>query len=365
MKEPENTPLRYGYTTGSCAAACAKAALLSLVSQEGQQECAITIPAGERVRFVLHASSYTKESGYAAVIKDGGDDPDATHGAVIEARATWTKEAGITIDGGQGVGRVTKPGLPVPVGEAAINPVPRSMIRHEVEEILELYGINRGVRIVISVPDGEQIALRTMNGRLGILGGISILGTRGIVVPFSNEAYKESITQAIRVAVACGSGHAVLSTGGRSEKYGMTLYPELPEEAFIEMGDFVGHAVQGCKEEGIRKLTLVGMMGKLSKLAQGAMEVHSKSSSVDFGFLSMLAGDSGASSGLVRMIQSANTAVQAGELMKEAGHEAFFSELCKRCCLNVLRHTGGSLQVETVLITLQGGFLGRHELAEQ
>ncbi len=193
------------------------------------------------------------------------------------------------MDGGVGVGRVTKPGLPVPVGEAAINPVPRKMIVTTVQQTLEEFQINRGVKVVISVPDGEEIAKKTLNGRLGIIGGISILGTRGTVVPFSSSAYMASIVQAISVAKAGGCEHLVLTTGGRSEKYAMGLLPELPEEAFIEMGDFVGFSLKQCKKQGIKKVSLVGMMGKFSKVAQGVMMVHSKGSSVNFDFLAEIA----------------------------------------------------------------------------
>ncbi len=169
--------------------------------------------------------------------------------------------------------------------------------------MLNRYEIHRGVRVVVSVPEGEEIAKKTLNARLGILGGISILGTRGIVVPFSTAAYKASVAQAIRVAVKSGVRHIVLSTGGRTEKFGMELYPALPEEAFVEMGDFVGFAVQQCARQGIRRITLVGMMGKFSKVAQGVMMVHSKSAPVDFGFLAGLAEQAGASGETLQQIR--------------------------------------------------------------
>ena len=234
---------------------------------------------------------------------------------------------GIILDGGVGVGRVTKPGLPVPVGEAAINPVPRKMILTTVQQTLAEFQIDRGVKVVISVPDGEEIAKKTLNGRLGIIGGISILGTRGTVVPFSSSAYMASIVQAISVAKAGGCEHLVLTTGGRSEKYAMELFPELSEEAFIEMGDFVGFSLKQCKKQGIKKVSLVGMMGKFSKVAQGVMMVHSKGSSVDFGFLADIAKSVGASEELVNEIIHANTASQVGDLMAEANHDEFFNKL--------------------------------------
>lgn len=240
MEKDSAKPLRHGYTTGSCATAAAKAALWSLILQERLTEVTIRIPIGEEVRFTLQSCEFTQEKAAVSVIKDGGDDPDATHGALIVVEVSWLQEAGIRIDGGTGVGRVTKPGLPVEIGEAAINPVPRKMIKEAVQSVLDQSELNRGVLVMVSVPDGEEIAKKTLNGRLGIIGGISILGTRGTVVPFSSAAYKASVAQAIRVAVRCGCDHLVLSTGGKTETFGMSLYPGLPEEAFIEMGDFVG-----------------------------------------------------------------------------------------------------------------------------
>lgn len=315
--EKEAKPLRHGYTTGSCATATTKAALIALITQEPQREATIRLPIGEDVTFQMESCEFSPEKATAATIKDGGDDPDATHGALILSTVEWSDEPGIILDGGVGIGRVTKPGLPVPIGEAAINPVPRKMIRETAQAVLDEYGIERGIKIVISVPAGEEIAKKTLNGRLGILGGISILGTRGIVVPFSTSAYKASVAQAINVAKEAGCDHIVLSTGGKSESYGIATYPELSEEAFVEMGDFVGFALKQCKVRKMRKVTLVGMMGKFSKVAQGVMMVHSKSAPVDFGFLAQMATEAGVSQEQVDEILGANTASQVGDMMAE------------------------------------------------
>ncbi|UYZ12816.1 cobalt-precorrin-5B (C(1))-methyltransferase [Brevibacillus sp. WF146] len=355
--EKEAKPLRHGYTTGACAAAATKAALTALITQERQTQSTIPLPAGMDVTFQLERCEWTADEATAGIIKDGGDDPDATHGALILSTVTWRDEPGMELDGGVGVGRVTKPGLPVPIGEAAINPVPRKMIREAVQSVLEQYGVERGVRVVISVPDGEEIAKKTLNGRLGIIGGISILGTRGIVVPFSTAAYKASIAQAINVAREAGCEHIVLSTGGKSEQFGMQLYPELPEEAFVEMGDFVGFSLQQCKRKQMKKVTLVGMMGKFSKVAQGVMMVHSKSAPVDFGFLAGLAAEAGAPDELVQQAKEANTAAQVGDMM--ADYPAFFAKLCESCCRAGLKEAGGGMEIETVLITMKGSLLGR------
>lgn len=356
-EQTADKPLRHGYTTGSCAAAATKAALTALITQEQQREAAIRLPIGQDVTFQVETCTYSRESAMAGIVKDGGDDPDATHGALIVSSVAWQDEPGIVLDGGVGVGRVTKPGLPVPIGEAAINPVPRKMIVEAAQAVLNQYELERGIKIVISVPDGEEIAKKTLNGRLGIIGGISILGTRGIVVPFSTSAYKASVAQAINVAKEAGCQHIVLSTGGRSESFGMEMYPELPEEAFVEMGDFIGFSLKQCKNRQMKKVTLVGMMGKFSKLAQGVMMVHSKSAPVDFSFLAELAAEAGAADERLEQVRGANTASQVGDLMADT--PAFFEKMCEYCCRAALREVGGGMEIETAIITMKGSLLGR------
>lgn len=362
--EPKKDPkeMRHGFTTGACATAAAKGAVTMLVTQKPVFESKIWLPAGFFRRFELVRSECTKDRARCTTIKDSGDDPDATDKAQIVATAEWRDEPGVELDGGVGVGRVTKPGLPVPVGEAAINPVPRRMIREEVESVLKEHGVSRGVRVVISVPEGEEIAKKTLNPRLGILGGISILGTRGTVVPFSTAAYKASIIQAIRVAKAAGGRHIVLSTGGTSEKAAMRMYPELGEEAFVQMGDFVGFALQHAKRLGIEKITLAGMIGKLSKVADGEMDVHSRRVAVDFGFLAAVAAESGASKELQAAILEANTAMQAADLITKAAVPGFFDLLSRYACLRSGQYIGGGVTVETLLLTMKGELLGRAEI---
>lgn len=227
-----------------CATAMTKAALQALVTGKVPNEVMIYLPVGQYASFKVTGFEKTENEVMCETIKDAGDDPDATHQARIQSTVRFSKRRGIHLDGGIGVGRVTKAGLPVPIGEAAINPVPRKMINAVVEEALDEYQLDCGIDVIISVPDGEEIAKKTLNGRLGIIGGISILGTRGIVVPFSSSAYMASIVQAINVAKEAGCDHLVITTGGRSEKYAMKQYPHLQEEAFIEMGDFVGFTLK-------------------------------------------------------------------------------------------------------------------------
>ncbi len=354
-------PLRKGYTTGACATAAVQAALVSLLTGEKQEEATIYLPAKVFATFTVEHCEIHERRAIAAIKKDAGDDPDVTHGAVIYAEVSLKDEPGIELDGGEGVGRATKPGLAVEVGQAAINPVPRKMILSEAENILTDFQRTEGVKIIISVPGGEEMAKKTLNARLGILGGISILGTRGIVMPFSTAAYKASIIQAIHVAIAGGCDHVAITTGGRSEKYAMKQLPHLKEEAFIEMGDFVGFTLKHCKRLGIKKVSMVGMMGKFSKVAQGVMMVHSKSAPVDFDFLADTARQAGAAEALVEEVRSANTASHAADLMLAAGYHEFFDRLCDSCCKHAIEEVNGGLTVDMTLYTLKGECLGKAE----
>jgi cobalt-precorrin-5B (C1)-methyltransferase len=359
-KKKDKKEMRSGYTTGACATATTKAALIALITGEPQAEATIFLPVGKFATFEMESCIVEPGLAEAGTIKDAGDDPDATHGALIKAAVSWCEKPGITLDGGVGVGRVTKEGLPVPVGEAAINPVPRKMIYETAEEVLSSHGLIRGIKIIISVPDGEKMAEKTLNKRLGIIGGISILGTRGTVIPFSSSAYMASIVQAISVARASKCDHVVITTGGRSEKFGIKQYPDLAEEAFVEMGDFVGFTLKQCKRQGIKKVSLVGMMGKFSKVAQGVMMVHSKSAPVDFNFLANVASEAGVKDQqLLQTIRQANTASQVGDLMLELGYNDFFTILCDYCCTAGLKEAGGGISIETSLYSMKGTLLGK------
>lgn len=360
QKDPKD--MRHGYTTGANATAATKAALLSLLLQREVKEVEIRLPIGELVTFHMEEVTFNRKSATATVIKDGGDDPDATHQAKIVSTVEWNEEGTISLDGGVGVGRVTKPGLPVAVGQAAINPVPRKMLLETTKEVLQANGIAKGANIVISVPDGEEIAKKTLNSRLGIIGGISILGTRGTVVPFSTAAFKASIAQAIQVAKTNGCDHLFLTTGGRSEAFAIEQNPHIPEEAFIEMGDFVGFALKQCKVKGIKKVTLVGMMGKFSKVAQGVMMVHSKSAPVDFNFLAEVAKEAEVPEALQEEIKHANTASQVGTMMLEHNYHTFFSKLCFHVCEKSLKEVRGGMELETFIISMNKEILGREAL---
>ena len=317
--------LRTGWTTGACASAAAKAATACLVTGRPQPVVEIPLPSGRRVTFATDRCELLDPGrrAEAVVVKDAGDDPDVTNGAHVTATVTWRAKAGVHLDGGVGVGIVTKPGLGLPVGEAAINPVPRTMIGAAVHEALAddaaAAAGRRGLDVVISVPEGERMARRTTNGRLGILGGISILGTTGIVRPFSTASWRASVEQAVRVMAAQGERTAVLCTGGRTEKGAMALLPELPEVCFIEVGDFTGAAIRTMVRAGVPRLVFVGMAGKLTKLAAGVLMTHYTRSKVDPTVLARITGGVGGSPELAAAVAEANTGRHAYELWEAAG----------------------------------------------
>jgi cobalt-precorrin-5B (C1)-methyltransferase len=351
--------LRTGFTTGACAAAAAKAATRCLVKGVMLSEIETTLPNRSRVTFALVRCERVANRMICGVIKDAGDDPDCTHGAELIAEVQLRTEPGIEIRGGSGVARVTKAGLGLKIDGPAINPVPSRNMTEMVEE--ELAGSPyAGAVVTITVPDGEEMAKKTTNARLGLLGGISILGTTGIVRPYSTAAFKASVMQEIDVAAAGGLRELVLTTGGKSEHYAMALYSHLPEQAFIQVGDFIGVGVKQCVKRGIARAIIVGMMGKLSKMANGKMQTHAAGSEVDMEFLASLAAELSAPDELVAAIRQANTARHVLELCREAGLIGITSLICKKVAEQCQRHAGGRLIVEASLVDFGGALLGRY-----
>lgn len=352
--------LRSGYTTGACATAATKGALLALIHQRRFHKATIRLPIGRSVTFALHSCSYTPEAGSSSVIKDAGDDPDVTHGAEICARVTWHDQPGVSFTRGAGVGLVTKAGLPVPPGEPAINPVPRDMLTSTVHTILEhTQQTQRGVVVEISVPRGAELAKKTLNPRLGIVDGISILGTTGIVVPYSTAAWEASVIQNIDVAAAQGCQHLVFVVGGRGEHFAQKLIT-LPEIAFVQIGDFFGMALRHAATATVQRVTLASMIGKLAKFAAGNESVHSRDSTQDFAFLATLARQAGADATLLQRIHTANTAQEVLELAS-AGQLAAFPELL---CESVWQFSTSFMQdaydLEVLLLGKAGEVLGRY-----
>jgi cobalt-precorrin-5B (C1)-methyltransferase len=351
MQRVKGEKLRTGWTTGTCAAAAAKAAAKALVSGEAQEEVDVKLPRkGEerRVRFAVERCEVGKGWAEAVVVKDAGDDPDVTHGAPLTARVSWREEPGIELDRGEGVGIVTKPGLGLTVGRAAINNVPRRMISYSVEEALNPK--ERGVRVVISVPGGEKMAEKTTNPRLGIVGGISILGTTGIVRPFSTASWRASVGQAVNVMGAQGHDTFVLSTGGLTEKAAMRLLPDLEEVCFVEVGDFTGHALKQAVKNRLSRGFFVGMIGKISKLAAGVMMTHWTRSKVDNELLAGVTEKAGGSVEVIEEVRGANTARHAYELwqasdLKEAPHL-----LCTLAAENLEEFAEGKLEAHVIMV---------------
>ncbi len=313
------SPLRRGWTTGTCAAAAAKAAFAALVTGEFPDPVEVTLPRGERPSFALAMTRKDDGAATAGIIKDAGDDPDVTHGALICATVrAGTPGAGVTFRAGEGVGTVTRPGLPVAPGEPAINPVPRRMIGDAIAEVAVASGRRPDADVEISIPGGEALAAKTLNGRLGIVGGLSILGTTGIVVPYSCSAWIASIHQGIDVARAAGLTHIAGATGANSEAAVQKLY-DLPNLALIDMGDFVGGMLKYLRRHPVPRLTIAGGVAKMTKLAQGLTDLHSKRGDVDLAALATLAAASGGSAQLRAQIVAANTAAQAFGLAQAEG----------------------------------------------
>jgi cobalt-precorrin-5B (C1)-methyltransferase len=356
LREPVRpAALRTGWTTGTCASAAAKAAVLLLATGEPQPSVEVALPSGRRVTFPTARCEFVADGAKAeaVVVKDAGDDPDVTHGAHLTATAAWRDTPGLELDGGVGVGVVTKPGLGLDVGRPAINPVPRAMIEQAVAEAVDL--TRRGVRVVISVPDGERMARKTTNARLGILGGISILGTTGVVRPFSTASWRASVVQAVQVMAAQGERTLVLSTGGRTEAAAMALLSHLPEVCFVEVGDFTGAALRRAVECGLSDVVFVGMVGKLTKLAGGVLMTHYTRSAVPTELLGRVTEAAGGSAAVAADVAAANTARHAYEIWERAGLlRAAGDELCRRVQDVLQRFTDGAMSAEVAMVDFAG-----------
>jgi len=349
--------LRSGYTTGSCATATSLAAARLLLTGNKSDAVEIVLPKGQRVVMQLQFCRVDAGVAEAGTIKDAGDDPDVTHGALIFARVKLCSEPGVRFFAGPGVGTVTLPGLTLPVGEPAINPVPRQMmIRHLIQLAAET-DYAGGFDVTIGVENGEQLALKTMNARLGIIGGLSILGTTGIVRPFSCSAYIASIQQGIDVAHANGYTHIAACTGNASEDAMRKRY-QLAETALIEMGDFAGAVLKHLRKVPMQRLSICGGFGKISKLAGGNLDLHSKNSSIDLPQLAAWAAEIGASSELQQQICAANTSQQTLQLATAAGF-ALGDAVCVHALAFARSIVPDFITVEVFAIDRQGGIVGK------
>ena len=312
-------PLRRGWTTGACAAAAAKSAFAALATGRFLDPVEIELPRGERPAFALARETHGDGFARAGIVKDAGDDPDVTHGALV--LATVRKAApgsGVAFRAGEGVGTVTKAGLPLAVGEPAINPVPRALIAAGIDAVARAAGVAADASVEISIPGGAALAEKTWNPRLGILGGLSILGTTGVVVPYSCAAWIASIHRGVDVARAAGLRHVAGSTGSTSEGAVKRLYG-LSETALLDMGDFAGGLLKYLRERPVPRLTIAGGFGKLAKLAQGHLDLHSGRSQVDSVWLAERTAELGANDDTVARVRNANSALEALGIAREAG----------------------------------------------
>ena len=351
----DTPPLRRGWTTGACAAAAARAAAEGWLTGQFPDPVTIRLPGGTSADFALAETERLPNAAMAAIVKDAGDDPDVTHGALIRVTVSpGAPLSGITFRAGPGVGTVTLPGLPIPPGEPAINPVPRRMIT---EALADASGGTDWI-VEVSIPDGEALAERTMNGRLGILGGLSILGTTGIVIPYSCAAWIDSIRRGIDVARATGLTHVAAVTGRTSELAVQALYG-LSEQALIDMGDFVGGTLKYLRRHPVARVTLAGGLAKMTKLAQGRLDLHSKRGGVDGAALGALAAQLGADAALSERIAAANTTALAFDLAGDLPLAATIAAEAHRVARSVLEDAPVALEV--LLIDREGRVVAAHQ----
>jgi len=332
--------LRSGYSTGACSAAAARAAMVGLVTGQVPASIESLLPNQTRVVFEVATHQQTEQYTEVVVIKDAGDDPDVTDKAQLTARlrALPGQPGVIQIEGGEGVGTVTLPGLGLEIGRPAINPVPLEYISKNVLEVGGEWLKHQGVEVCISVPGGEKLAKRTLNGRLGIVGGISILGTSGLVRAFSTAAFRACVVQGVEVAASQGLDHVVLTTGGRTEKFMLKELTGLPQACFVQMGDFLGAAMDTAQKVGIHKVSIGAMVGKLTKIAQGERVTHARRSKVNTELLATIAIEVGATEDIAQEIRQSETARFAAERMGDVGLALPFYQALAEHTLNTL-HT--------------------------
>jgi cobalt-precorrin-5B (C1)-methyltransferase len=358
--EIEGQKWKRGVTTGTCAAAAAKAAVYALLQQTEVTWIEITTPRGITVTLPVQECSYHNDEAHCGVVKDAGDDPDNTDGMTIYATVRLRNEPGILLKGGEGVGVVTKPGLQVDVGEAAINPVPRDMIRRSV---LECLPPEQGLEIMISVPGGRERALKTLNPVLGIIGGISILGTTGIVEPMSEEAFRHSLAPQIDVALAAGYTSLVFTPGKIGEKIARQY--QIPDVTTILTSNFIGYMLGEASRRGVKDVILFGHIGKLVKIAGGIFYTHSKIADGRMDIIAAEAAHMGATAKQVGEILSCVTTEATLPILAAAGLQDVFNRLAKRASLRAEQHVHNTLRVGTVMVSLQGTVLGIDDQAQK
>ena len=350
---PDFFPLRSGFTTGACATAASKAALLALLGSDVPPAVEITFPDGECLKLSVNNITKGENSATASVVKDAGDDPDVTNGFPIVSTVAFSDKPGIRFLQGEGVGRVTLPGLGIDIGEPAVNPVPRKMICAELSSLYD-----GGLEVTISVPGGRELAKKTFNPKLGIVDGISIIGTSGVVRPFSNEAFIEAIRKEVEVAAAVGADTLIINSGAKSEAFLKELYPDSQPQAFVHYGNFIGETLRIASETGFKNVAMGIMIGKAVKLAEGYLDTHSKSVVMNKEFLKQLAREAGCSEASLAIIDSLTLARELWEKLPrknsqpsaEGNDDAsrFFSAILSHChnaCNTVYPPQTGTLDI--------------------
>jgi cobalt-precorrin-5B (C1)-methyltransferase len=352
--------LRTGFTTGTAAAAAAKAAVEFLLEDRPPEEVSVALLTGDRMTIPVHSCRRANDGAVCTVIKDAGDDPDVTHGAEIGARVRLHAPAGpaagpadVIISGGEGVGRITKPGLELPPGEPAINPGPRRMIAQAVGEALVAHGANHKTMIEVFVPRGKEIARKTLNERLGIVGGISILGTTGIVRPMSHEAFTATIAAGLSVAKAAGLDRVVLSTGRRSERFAQRRWPQWPEEGFVQVGDFFQKSLELAAQKGFGQVVLAVFFGKALKMALGTPHTHAAKSELSLEALAEWALELGNETALVEEIRACHTAREVFALLAPR-HPALIADVGLRIVAAAGRFAGWGVRIRSVIFDYEG-----------
>lgn len=352
--------LEYGISTGACAAAASKAALIALINSPVER---VVIPTPIGIRFEIPVKVTKKlESAIAVatVVKDAGDDIDVTSGIEISATVKLTDDGKITIKNGTGVGTVTKPGLQIPVGESAINPVPRKMITDAVAEVLPA---GKGVEVTITVPEGEKVAEKTQNAKLGIVGGISILGTTGVVKPLSMEACRRSLVPQIDVALARGYELVFFVPGNIGERFAKQLF-NVADDQIVQTGDFVGYMVDKAVEKGVREVVFLGHSGKLVKLAAGIFNTHHKMGDARNEVIAAYAGAAGANTKAIQQILQANTTEEATEILQQADlQQATYDKIAQRVNLRLTERTKSKIRFSIIIVSMEGKIIGRDQNA--
>ena len=351
--------LRTGVTTGLCAAAAAKAATVMLLSAGSVGQVEVTAKNGEKKTFEVSDTTFENDNVRCAVQKDAGDDPDITHSIKIFATVSKTEQAGIEADGGEGVGRVTKPGLKVPVGRAAINPVPMEMIKSAIEDVCNTLTYSGGIKAIISIPGGAEIAKKTMNERLGVVGGLSVLGTTGIVEPMSNKAVVETIKTVIDVQIASGKNSLIITPGNYGRDFAEKELGLSIDEA-VKCSNFIGETLDYACLKGIKQIVLIGHAGKLVKLAGGIMNTHSRIADCRMEIIAAHCALMGVEAEMIRQIMACVTTEAAVEVMKQIGaNDSVWESIGQKIGFHLRERTGGMVQVEYIVFTQEQGVLCR------